>query len=386
MVSRESLLKDILSSNSKAFLLELSTGTGKCRLSIEKVKQVKPSSILIFAPKLVLFDTWKEEFIKWDAEEYLDNITFSTYISAKKLAGKSYDFIIYDEAHRATDNSMLHIVSIQSEYKMALSATTKKAMYFNGGLIDYFKRTSTFTHIKVQLKESIDNDILPTPKIIKMPLSIYDFKGTYYYTKSKSAKIEVPFKDRKKMFKSKEPYKIVCTPYEYLLLLNQDIDYWKKRTMATNDQKSRFRWLSLAGERLKFLARLKNDKIKELIKINRDKRILVFCSDINQTEDVGINSINSRDGQASKILRQFNDGEINHIATCAMLDEGVNLSNCEVGIFAYIPSSDILQIQRVGRLFRHKKPKLVFLYFKDTREEEIVDSFMIKLSIDENSN
>ena len=37
-----------------------------------------------------------------------------------------------------------------------------------------------------------------------------------------------------------------------------------------------------------------------------------------------------------------------------------------------INSSDRLNIQRQGRIFRHKSPVLIFPYFKYSREEEIV--------------
>ena len=37
-----------------------------------------------------------------------------------------------------------------------------------------------------------------------------------------------------------------------------------------------------------------------------------------------------------------------------------------------INSSDRLNIQRVGRILRHKFPVLIFPYFVNTREEEIV--------------
>ena len=72
------------------------------------------------------------------------------------------------------------------------------------------------------------------------------------------------------------------------------------------------------------------------------------------------------------ILNAFNEGKINHIQACRMLNEGVNLVNCRVGIFANISSSDIMNVQRMGRILRHKSPVIIIPYFVDTREEEIV--------------
>jgi superfamily II DNA or RNA helicase len=85
---------------------------------------------------------------------------------------------------------------------------------------------------------------------------------------------------------------------------------------------------------------------------------------------VGCHSINSKVGTAN--LDLFNTKKIKHIAAVGMLDEGANLVDCKIGIFQMINSSDRLNIQRVGRILRHKSPVLIFPYFVDTREEEIV--------------
>lgn len=51
----------------------------------------------------------------------------------------------------------------------------------------------------------------------------------------------------------------------------------------------------------------------------------------------------------------------------------VNLKDCEVGIFANLNSSEILTIQRIGRILRHKEPKIIIPYYIHTREEELVE-------------
>ena len=59
-----------------------------------------------------------------------------------------------------------------------------------------------------------------------------------------------------------------------------------------------------------------------------------------------------------------------------MLDEGINLNDCQVGIFAYINSSERMQIQKIGRILRHKNPVIILPYFVNTREEEIVEKML----------
>jgi superfamily II DNA or RNA helicase len=55
-----------------------------------------------------------------------------------------------------------------------------------------------------------------------------------------------------------------------------------------------------------------------------------------------------------------------------MLNEGVNLNNCKIGIFCNINSSEIIVKQRIGRILRHKSPVVIIPYYAGTREEELV--------------
>jgi superfamily II DNA or RNA helicase len=68
----------------------------------------------------------------------------------------------------------------------------------------------------------------------------------------------------------------------------------------------------------------------------------------------------------------FNEGKIKHITACDMVNEGVNLTDCKIGLFAAINSSEILVKQKNGRVLRHKEPVIIIPYYKNTREEEIV--------------
>jgi ERCC4-related helicase len=55
-----------------------------------------------------------------------------------------------------------------------------------------------------------------------------------------------------------------------------------------------------------------------------------------------------------------------------MINEGVNLADCRIGLFAAINSSEILVKQKNGRVLRHKEPVIIIPFYKNTREEELV--------------
>ena len=54
----------------------------------------------------------------------------------------------------------------------------------------------------------------------------------------------------------------------------------------------------------------------------------------------------------------------------------VNLTDCKIGIFAVLNSSEIMVKQKNGRLLRHKEPLIIIPYYKDTREQEIVEKML----------
>ena len=58
----------------------------------------------------------------------------------------------------------------------------------------------------------------------------------------------------------------------------------------------------------------------------------------------------------------------------------VNLTNCRIGIFCNLNSSEIVVKQRIGRILRHKSPIIIIPYFKDTREEELVQKMIEEYS------
>ena len=106
------------------------------------------------------------------------------------------------------------------------------------------------------------------------------------------------------------------------------------------------------------------------------QRTLTFCNSIEQTKKLGEYCINSQNIKSNDILELFNKGVIHHITACNMLNEGINLANCRVGIYANLNSSETIIKQRTGRLLRHSHPVIIIPYYKGTREEELVNKML----------
>lgn len=54
----------------------------------------------------------------------------------------------------------------------------------------------------------------------------------------------------------------------------------------------------------------------------------------------------------------------------------MNLTNCRVGVYAVLNSSDRMIAQKLGRLLRHPDPVIIIPYYKGTRDEELVNKML----------
>lgn len=375
-MTKTDIRNDILGLESNCILAELPTGSGKSKIALDYMneKQVK-GDILIVIPRLVLIDNWKQEFIKWGYEPYLSQVTFTTYVSLPKHAGKTYELIIFDECHHLSERARLAVENIKSDYYILLSATVKKQLKQEIKML--FPQLECYT---ISMRKAIVENILPDPKVFLFELQLD--KDTISETltinpKANGEPVYINFPQRFAARKNKNTkFKCFCTQQQYYDDLSSTVEYYKKMYFRTNNKSFYFQWQQKAGERLKWLSNLKNDIVLELLDKLKDRRTLTFCNSILQTEVLGKYCINSQNINSIKYLNDFNDGKIDHITACGMLNEGANLKDCQVGIFVNISSSDIIIKQRNGRILRHKNPIIIIVYYKNTREEEIVKDML----------
>lgn len=363
---RNQILKKVLNSSSKNILLELPTGTGKTYLAIEKIKQLNPKNILIIIPRNILKDNWNKEIKKWGGLDC--KISYSTYVSIPKNVG-NYDAIIFDEAHHLSERCRESLKHYTYKNSILLSATVNKNL--KKDLYNIFR----YEVIKVTAKEAIDNEVLPEPTIYLVPLNLDNTHANQICIKHPKGKIPVKclYKDRWKYLKDKNiKLNIYCTQKEYINILNEEIEWYKQKTMRSNNIIFKNKWLNLCSQRLNYLSSIKNPVILEILKILKNYKTLTFCTDIKQTEILGKYCINSKNKSSEEYLNMFNNNKIKHITACNSLNEGINLNSCKVGIFANINASELLVIQRIGRILRHNSPVLIIPFYKNTREEELV--------------
>lgn len=372
-MTREEVLKEVKAIPNRNVLLTLPTGFGKSKNAIERVKHLakkKYKNLLIVVPKNVLKVNWADELAKWWPDCRL-NITFSTYVSFPKHKGK-WDFIIFDEAHHLSERCREALCDFEVEYTILLSATVKKDL--REELKEVF---DDLYYYNATLREAIDNGVLPDPTVYLLPLTLDNKLPNERIIKNPKAKGRIIYASWAErwfyMRQKNNPVHIFCTQTQYLDDLNGQIEWFKNRR---GNIVCKNRWLKLCGDRLKYLSDCKIPVVLKILQHCENQRTLTFCNSIEQTKKLGEYCINSQNTESNDVLRLFNKGVVHHITACNMLNEGMNLVDCRVGIYANLNSSDTIIKQRTGRLLRHPNPIIIIPYYKGTREEELVNKML----------
>lgn len=373
-MDKTTLEEDILNIGEGDILLELPTGTGKTKLALEILSRYCTGGILIVVPKLTIMKSWEKEIRKHGFDNMMSRIHFSTYISYPKyvddIKSGIIEYTVFDECHHCTERVMFAYKQTECKgHHIFLSATVSQSIK------DRIRAVSPMLQsYKLSVQTAIMENILPEPTVVLFPLTLDNTSPYVTYSRGKGAEVVTCqyWERRKYMYKKGITLHIKCTEKQYIDLLENNITFlsrFSSRSMALNKQ-----YLL----RLKMLSYFKTKVVKRIIDdVLKDRRVLTFCTDIQQSEYLSPNCVHSKNALHQQILDAFNAGEINQITAVAMLDEGVNLTNCQFGIYCAISSSDNRIAQRLGRILRHEHPVLIIPFYSDTREADIVFGEML---------
>lgn len=376
-MTREEARNEILLIESSNILCELPTSFGKTKVALDLMQMKFPAieytidtRILIVIPRLVLIDNWKDEFKKWGYKKYLPYVEFVTYVSLPKKVG-NWDMVIFDEVHHLSARCREALEGFTIRSSVMLSATVGRDMKKELKIL--FPDLYAY---KVTTKQAIREEILPDPRVYLIPLSLDNIHVNCQIVKNPSQKIEivVPYVDKWKYAGIKNKRIVIkCTQRQYYDDMSSMI-VWYKKKMFNETFKNLF--LRKSGDRLKWLSEQKSSYVKALLDHLSEQRTLTFCNGIPQTEELGKYCVNSKNKDSEENLHKFNEGKVNHITACNMLDEGMNLVNCRVGVYAVLNSSERMIKQKLGRLLRHPDPVIILPYFKGTRDAELIDKML----------
>ncbi len=379
-MTREEVYNECLKAlgKSNSILLELPTGYGKSKLSLDIVNYLAASpyyknrkvTMLLLVAKRVHKQTWRDEMEKWGGVNA--DVTIECYESLKKYQGKKFDILLMDEVHHVGSDLRLELFStVGYGYMLGLSATIPR------NLKQYFRYKYHSKVVSCDIIEAIEDEILPEPEIVLMPLTLDNTAATETLVlnpKVSGPAVEIDYKDiRKYKFQKKVKVLVKCTPKQKLMEINSQILSEKNAYMRKRSKALETIWLYHCGKRLEYLSSLKNNLVLSILKKLDRYRTITFCKTIEQCEILGKNCIHSKNLKSDDVYEKFNQKKLRHITAVNILNENANLVDCKYAIFANMPASEVVQVQRIGRSLRHKSPVIIMPYYTGTREEELIE-------------
>jgi len=386
-MTREQIYKECINKIAKTncLLMELSTGVGKTKLSIDLTnylfasnwfKQGYIPSVFILIAKRVHRRTWLDEIQKWgglNSKAGYPSICLECYESLHKHCGEHWDIVILDEVHHiGSKMRMQQLKTVKYGYMIGLSATIPQKLKM------WFKYNYHSEIVSCDIIKAIDSEVLPEPTILLFPLQVENTRMSETIelnSKTKGTIAYGSYKDYWNYKRQKVHAILKCTQRQKLMELDKLIEWYKKKAMSGN-MAMKQSWLYLCGKRLEFLADCKLQWVKLILHHLDKERTITFCKTIAQTEQLGKNCIHSQNKDATKVYDDFNNKKINHITAVNILNENANLVDCKYAIFANLSSSEVVIPQRIGRSMRHKHPVIIFPYYQGTREQEILTKML----------
>ena len=367
----------------KRVVLNWATSMGKGTAAVKFIKTLpETSKILIVVAETAHKKNWKDEFIKFNAEQYLSCCTIICYASLHKQINTKWNLIIFDEAHHLSSDKRLNALStLSSERVLALSATLNNYKV-NVGLRQTF---GTFTYLKVNIDDAIKGNMLPEPKIFLIPLELDTKNQNQVITiewgkEAKRQEIHCNYDERWKYMTNKGLFTDVklivhCTERQKYSYLEENINYYGERYKRTPHPMTRLKWLRFGSERKRFMGSMKTQKAKQLASHLVNKKFICFCTDINQADEIGgKHAIHSKNRNSASLLEDFNNDKIHDIYVVGMLTEGQNLTGIQAGIIIQIDGVLRPFIQKLGRAMRADYPIQYVFYLKNTKDEAYKDN------------
>lgn len=278
--------------------------------------ELRPPRILVVAPKLAIFDGWKEDMNKFEYEYLSSNITYSTYLSLHKLNLQYYDLIILDECHSLKISSHDYYLNIFNGDILGLTGTPPTNKYS-----DKYRMMSKYCPVKYtyDTEEAISAEILNDYRIIvhMIPLSlnkdIHVKKGTWDFWTSERAS------------------------YNYST---------KRINEAVNPNNKR--WASLT--RMKDLQAFKSKEVyaKKLLNQIEDKCI-VFANTKDQAKELCEHSYYSGNSSSEANLALFKAGVVDKLSCVLQLSEGVTIPGLKASIILHSYGNENKFMQRFAR-------------------------------------
>jgi superfamily II DNA or RNA helicase len=319
----------------------LGTGVGKTLVGLTHMdRNTTPlMKCLVVAPKKAIFQSWKDDAVKFDKHHLLGRIVFTTYLSLNKHDPNDYDVVYLDEMHSLLDSHRGFLQLFKGKI-LGLTGTPPKRDYSEKG-----KLVQEFCPVVFTFKadDAIENGILNDYKIVVHELRL-----------SKAKNYQVTMKNKTYMTDEESNY-----------------IYWSRRLDVGSGSVHMLRVM-----RMKALMEYPTkEKYAKLLFDSIESKCILFANTQAQADKLCDHSYHSNNPKSEENLLKFKDGEITKLSTVLQLNEGVNIPNLKQGIIMHAYGNERKAAQRIGRLLRlnpDDKAIVHILCYMDTVDEKWV--------------
>jgi len=345
MTKREQIQKDALNIalNNKQCGLAISMGVGKTLIGLKYIQSLQENNsklrVLIVAPKLSIFDSWKNDADKFGIS--LENVTYTTYLSLNKQSPNDYDVVVLDECHSLLDSHVGFLGFYQGNILGLTGTPPRYADSEKGMLVDNYCPMK----FKYITDEAVEDNILNDYRILVHRMSL-------------SNNNNLPIEAKGKKFYTSEV---------------KNYAYWSQRIWDSNTPKQR-QISSVMRMRAMMDYKTKEVYAKKLLN-EIDEKCICFANTQAQADRICSFSVHSGNPEADQNLAMFKKGDIEKLSCVLQLNEGVNIPNLRAGIIMHAYGNERKSNQRIGRLLRLNPTETAtvhILSYKNTIDEEWV--------------
>lgn len=327
--------------NKQRCSIVLGTGVGKTLVGLTHIdRNTTPlMKVLVVAPKKAIFQSWKDDAVKFDKEYLLGRMVFTTYLSLNKHVPNDYDIVYLDEAHSLLDSHRGFLQLYKGKIVGLTGTPPKRNASEKGRLVNEFcPVVYTF-----KADDAIESKILNDYQIIVHQLSL----------------------------STEKDYLVEMRGKKFMTSEEQNYIYWSRRLDVGSGNIHMLRIM-----RMKALMEYPTkEKYAKLLFDDIDSKCILFANTQAQADKLCEYSYHSKNPKSEENLQMFKQGEITKLSTVLQLNEGVNIPNLRQGIIMHAYGNERKSSQRIGRLLRlnpDDKAIIHILCYMDTVDEKWV--------------
>ena len=298
----------------RACSIVLATGVGKTLVGLTHMENntTPLMKVLVVAPKKAIFQSWKDDAIKFGKEELLGRMVFTTYLSLNKHKPTDYDVVYLDEMHSLLD-SHRGFLQLYKGKILGLTGTPPKRSFSEKG-----KLVQEFCPVVFTFKadDAVENGILNDYQIVVHQLSL----------------------SNEKVYEAKMSNKT------YFTAETSNYTYWSRRLDIGSGNMHMMRIMRMKALMEYPSKELYTRKLMESI----STKCIIFANTQVQADKLCVHSYHSNNPESEVNLLMFKEGKINKLSTVMQLNEGVNIPNLKQGIIMHAYGNERKAAQRIN--------------------------------------